>query len=171
MATSPELRGGSSSAEDTDILSSRLSYVAAGAVLGAGYGVLALAQGSAGGAGVYALAIPALMLVAGALIGLELHATRSWSRRGKWLTLARWVLAFVSSGAMLGSALLLLGTITFGVYYGILAFAALAGAGFGMEAAHQEWREKASEKELTGDFRLRVILVIVSVIAFILTFV
>ena len=113
---------------------SRLVYAILGAVAGGACGVCAMGRSNSPDlSGTEPLYIFALLMLTGGLIGLELHATRHWSRFGHWGTLGRWVLAFVGTTATVGSIFLLMGGITTDDYYFALGSMSVFGLVCGLQ--------------------------------------
>lgn len=142
--------------DDDPLFSSRITYAVLGAVMGSGYGLCYLMETDGKSDPYPPLMVPGIMLVAGALVGLELHATRSWGRKGPFHNLARWIFAFVSAGATIGFVFRLTGEMTGAEYLVLLGLSAFVGFGFGFRMLKEEWAEKATPDQ---KFNLRLVLV------------
>jgi hypothetical protein len=130
------------------LFSSRLFYGIVGAVVGGGYGVLGLGQSNSPDlSGTEPLYILAFAMLVGALIGLQLHETRSWSRHGEWGTIARWVVAFASTAATVGAVFIMMGNLTSNNYLFALGASGIVGFALGVEAIR--WQESGTDDAST----------------------
>ena len=132
--------------DESDPLDSRTAYVVGGAFLAAIAGGLEIAGMERQLGSSVGLAMVSVT-AAGGLVGLELHATRSWVDKGDAMKFARWLLAFVSAGITVGSALHLFGFATRADYYMILVASGVFGIAWGAQALRDD------DKELTAKWR------------------
>jgi hypothetical protein len=114
-----------------DLSESRTAHVVVGAFVGAIVGGMRIASVQHLFGRNVGIALIAVTL-GGALVGLELHATRSWSERGELAFFGRWALACVSAGLTIGSALHFLGYVSREDYYLILFGALMFGVIIGV---------------------------------------
>jgi hypothetical protein len=146
----------------TGFLDSAAGYALAGSVAGLGYGIVALVEFNKGQKGAIGLVVLAAGIVGGALVGFELHRTRSWRRLGRLANIARWAVAFSLTTGTLASVMLLLGAIQGSEFWGTVGFGSVLGVGFGL----QQWFEEAQEASMrkSVSFRRVAIAVVASVI-------
>jgi hypothetical protein len=130
---------------DDPVLHSRATYVMGFAGVGLVFGAMAMLKLER------ADAMSPLMLlfassIGGAIVGLELHATLGWIRHGPLANLGRWVLAFASAAALVGSTWRVFGVITLGEFYLLLVGAAIGGGVLHLYLEHSDEKKARARK-------------------------
>ena len=108
---------------------SRLSYMLLGAAGGCVFGLLGLLRiRDADGP-----SIVAITAASGALLGLSLHATQSWSSQGPAGQLLRWIAGLSLAGLVLGTVVAATRAIPFAGVPTAIGVGLVAGLGFGIQ--------------------------------------
>ena len=135
---------------------SGLWHVVGGALMGAGYGTLFLAEFNKEQKGASGLLFAAGFIVGGALVGFELYRTRTWGRFGKAGRVARWLFAFGSASAAAATLLLLRGTSDRSEFWLATVFGSALGLGFWANEERDLWEAQASAADRAREWRLRL---------------